>query len=278
MPAKCSGGITTITKDTADYCFETVRKHDPDRFILTLLAKAPARPALFALYAFNYEIAKTREVVTETQLGLIRLQWWRDALAALYDGKPPLKHQILEPLAAAIAEYKLPRDLFDALLYGREFDLEDRLPATLPGMVNYADYTSTPLLKLATLITGEALPEGEVQRIGTAYALAGLLRATPQHLVQRRCYLPEDLLHKQETEQYALYEGKDLEKLRPVALTVAATALEKLAGLKARKGIARLHAKAAAMYLKEIVRAGGNLYALRPPPFMALRLWWKSLF
>ncbi|MDE1152746.1 MAG: squalene/phytoene synthase family protein [Micavibrio sp.] len=278
MPEKCSGGITTITKNTADYCFETVRKHDPDRFILTLLAPASARAALLALYAFNYEIAKTREVVTETQLGLIRLQWWRDALAGVYDGKPPLKHQVLEPLAAAITQYKLPRDLFDALIYGREFDLEDRLPATLPGMVNYADYTSTPLLRLSTLITGEKTEEGAVQRIGTAYALAGLLRAAPAHLVQRRCYLPEDLLHKQQTEQYALYEGKDLDKLKPVTLAVAAIAKEKLAGLPPQKGLMRIYAKMAAMYLDEIIRAGGNVYALRPPPFMALRLWWKNLF
>ena len=40
------------------------------------------RPAahLFALYAFNLEIARVREPVSEPMPGEIRLQWWRDAL------------------------------------------------------------------------------------------------------------------------------------------------------------------------------------------------------
>ena len=53
---------------TISYCGETVRKHDPDRFLLSMFAPPESREALWALYAFNHEIAKTREVVTETQV------------------------------------------------------------------------------------------------------------------------------------------------------------------------------------------------------------------
>ena len=48
-----------------------VQRHDPDRYLLSLFAPARHRAALWALYAFNHEIAKTREVVTETTMGLI---------------------------------------------------------------------------------------------------------------------------------------------------------------------------------------------------------------
>ena len=62
------------------YCGQEVRKYDKDRFLTALFAPADRREALFALYAFNLEIAKTREVVTEPVLGQIRLQWWYDAI------------------------------------------------------------------------------------------------------------------------------------------------------------------------------------------------------
>ncbi|HTV90379.1 MAG TPA: squalene/phytoene synthase family protein, partial [Stellaceae bacterium] len=57
-----------------------VRRHDRDRYQTALLAPAEKREALFALYAFNYEIARVRETVREPMLGQIRLQWWREAI------------------------------------------------------------------------------------------------------------------------------------------------------------------------------------------------------
>src|SRR5215471_18639800 len=63
-----------------------VRRHDRDRFQTVLFAPAARREALFALYAFNYEIARVRETVTEPVLGQIRLQWWRENIAAAFEG------------------------------------------------------------------------------------------------------------------------------------------------------------------------------------------------
>jgi len=280
-PAVSSSGRTAIiTNSVLDYCGETVRKHDPDRFLLCLLVDDDCRPALFALFAFNFEIAKTREVVTETALGLIRLQWWRDALAAVYDGKPVLKHQVLEPLAAAIQRYSLPREDFEAMIYAREFDLEDRLPASLNGMMNYAEFTVAPLLKLALKICGETAEDDLIKKTATCYALIGLMRAIPLHLVQRRCYLPEDVLQNAGVNIYALYEGKDIDKLTPVVRAIAELAGLTLAGLKFPKGtkILRLHAALAKMYLTQLRKADYRVYHLAPVPLLALRLWWASKF
>lgn len=225
---------------------------------------------MLTLYAFNYEIAKTREVVTETRLGLIRLQWWRDAIAAVYDGKPVLKHEVVQPLAEAIRKYGLPRELFDSLLYAREFDLEDKLPATLEGMKNYADFTTTPLIKLALMVEGKQAAEQDIKGAATSYALAGLLRAVVAHSKQRRCYLPEDLLHKAETNQYALFEGKEFDNIKPAVKAVVEAA---------KTSSPLLPAKLAAMYLRQIEKTDYNLLSSVlqvPPPLMALRLWWAS--
>ena len=66
--------------DAFDHCEEMVRAGDKDRFLATLFAPEKYRRALHALYAFNLEIARVRELAREPMPGEIRLQWWRDAL------------------------------------------------------------------------------------------------------------------------------------------------------------------------------------------------------
>src|SRR3982750_3043368 len=98
---------------------------------------ADRREGLFALYAFNHEVAKTREVVSEPILGQIRLQWWRDGIAAAYEGSPP-RHAVLDPLAEAGARHALSRDRFDTLIEARETDLTGEPPADRAALLAYA--------------------------------------------------------------------------------------------------------------------------------------------
>lgn len=160
------------------YCAELVRKYDRDRFLLGMTASANRREALWALFAFNYEIAKTREVVSEPTLGLIRLQWWRDAIMQLYAGNI-LQHEVLTALAPAVRAYDLPRAWFDDLINARERDLENRPLGSLAELEQYADATSTSLNKLVLKVLGQEASEENIGAVSTAFALAGLLRAAP---------------------------------------------------------------------------------------------------
>src|ERR1700726_4811829 len=119
-----------------------VRRHDRDRFQTTLFAPAPQRAALCALYAFNYEIARVREIVTQPMLGQIRLQWWREVLDAAYAGTLIRQHPVAVPLSAVIREFGLSRQPFDRLVDTRERDLDDQPPATLAALEDYAEGTS----------------------------------------------------------------------------------------------------------------------------------------
>lgn len=255
------------------YCGETVRKQDPDRFLLSMFAPAAIRESLWAIYAFNHEIAKTREVVTETQLGLIRLQWWRDEIGKIYDGGAVSEHMILQPLGVAIAAYKLPRELFDSLIYAREFDLEDRQPATLEGMVKYAEFTAAPLLELSLLCHGKK--DSTVNDVAAGYALTGILRATPAYLRQRRCYLPENITPHIDD----IYAGNKIEELAGVMRVVAEEAAEILKDTAPQDVQLRLHKKLAQMYLAQIRAADFNIFSPSlkiPPALRELRLWWAS--
>lgn len=253
--------------DGLPYTGSLVRQHDPERFFLTLLAPAAVRPALWAVLAFNYEVAKTREVVSEPTLGFIRLQWWRDALTSLYAGNNPPAHEILEPLSAAIRTYDLPFDLFDAVLTGREFDLEDKIPATVVEMKDYISSTATPLVKLMLKICGESL-DGAAP-IAMAYGIAGLMRAIPFHAQQGRCFVPLEL-----GTQDDLFRDVDLRHDVMTDLHNKACS-ELVAAGSFRSKFLKRKAKATHIYLRHMNRLDYDLLDPRyaaTPPFFHVRL------
>ncbi len=65
----------------ADFCAQLVRSHDFARYASALFVPAAQRRALLAIYAFNVEISRVREQVSQPLPGEIRLQWWTDMLA-----------------------------------------------------------------------------------------------------------------------------------------------------------------------------------------------------
>jgi NADH dehydrogenase [ubiquinone] 1 alpha subcomplex assembly factor 6 len=172
-----------------------VRRHDRDRFQTALFAPAARRDALFALYAFNYEIARLRELVSEPTLGRIRLEWWRENIAAAYAGGPVRRHPVVEALTGAIREARLTRAGFDRLLAARDADFDEDPPHSLVALEDYAEATSSTLVGLALEALGVREPAAFAagRHVGIAYALAGLLRAIPFRAGTRRPIIPADL-------------------------------------------------------------------------------------
>lgn len=168
-----------------DLCADIVRRHDPDRYVASLLLPSAARPGLWALYAFNYEVARSREVVTDAPLGRIRLQWWREALdEALCPANPLFRHEILRPLAGIIHANALPAPLFHALIDAREADMDPAAVTGLSGLESYALATNLPLLDLSARLCGEDPQNPALAPVAAAYGLVGLMRAHAAHTAQ----------------------------------------------------------------------------------------------
>lgn len=191
------------------YCLDEVRRHDHDRYLTALFLPAERRSAALALYAFNLEIARTREIVSEPLLGQIRLQWWRETIEGLYAGTPR-EHPVVDALGVAIREYGLPRDGLDGLIDAREADLDDGPPPDIKALENYAAGTSGELsaLVMQTLDeTGETAMTA-ARGVGTAWAIIGLARAVGFHAQTQRIYIPEELLSEYEVERRRLFDLK----------------------------------------------------------------------
>lgn len=161
----------------ARYCAETVRRLDPERYIAALFAREPARSDLFALYAFNLELATVREQVREPMMGRMRLQWWRDVVDSLYRGGSSASAiaggtPVVRALGAAIARRGLPRALFETLIDARESDLDE----TPPDPIAYAEATGGVLAVLAVEILGVPEARDAARDAGAGWALTGLMR------------------------------------------------------------------------------------------------------
>jgi len=208
------------------YCAEQVRLHDRDRYLTALFAPDSRRDALFALYAFNLEISRVREAISERLIGEMRLQWWRDALDAIYGGSKPPAHPVAESLATAIGRHKLDCVLFNRLIDARGHDLDDEPPADLPALLGYARDTSASLVQLAlgVLEVSDDDAIAAAGDVGIAYALAGLLRAVPFHASQKRLYLPRTLYEAAGLDMGKLFGLKPNPVLPEVVQPIAAKA------------------------------------------------------
>ncbi len=257
---------------TLPYNAQTLRQQDKDRFLLSLMTPVQHRQALWALFAFNHEIAKTREIVTETQIGLIRLQWWRDAIGEIYDGKTPRDHIVIKPLAAAIKQNDLPRDLFNNLIYAREFDLEGVAPFDTDGLLNYCDFTNTPLNILALKVLDEEEDSAAIQKISINYALVGLMRALPTMLSQRRVFIPQNMMKPHNLDETALLDFNQREKLPKIVEEIIS--LADFTVTPKSKFLKRMH-KMTRLYVAQIKTDHYDVFDPNitiPPKFLALRL------
>ena len=241
-----------------------VRRHDRDRFQTALFAPAAEREALFALYAFNFEIARVRESVREPMLGHIRLQWWREAVAAAYADAPPRRHEVVEPLTVAIRARGLSREHFERLIDTRERDLDDAPPETLAALEDYAEGSSARLIRLALEALGASTPrtQAAATAIGIAYALAGLIRAMPVHARMGRRMIPDDVAAQAglDPEDYARERATPAMRCAVEAIAGAASrhldsAREMRAELPKAALPALLPARIAAMALTRLKRA-----------------------
>ena len=272
-----------MAHDPLTYCADQVRRLDHDRYLCALFAPSSDQPRLFALYAFNLEIARVREVVSEPVIGQMRLQWWRDALGEIAAGQGRA-HPVAQALAQALADRPVRAELFERLLTAREFDLGDEPPADLAALESYAADTSSALLQAGLDLLDIADPAANeaARHVGVAWSLVGLLRAVPFHARQRRLYLPSDLLAGARVDHERLFEGRAGTGLRETARQLATRAGEHLGRARAaRREVPRaaravlLPATLADVHLRRLARADYDPFApvlQRPRGGDALRL------
>lgn len=197
------------------YCGGLLRGGDPDRFLTSLFAPAAARESLFALYAFNLEIARIRQQVKEPLLGEMRLQWWREGIAGVYAVQRTPSHPVLQALGKVIAAFDLPAQRFEAMLDARSADFSRQPPATLDALETYADAVSGGLMRLAALLLarsgagqGPPIQDAAFFHAGAGCMLAGTLRSIAFHAARGQIFLPADVMRAEGVTSDMILAGK----------------------------------------------------------------------
>jgi len=222
-----------------EYCAALVREADRVRYLATLFAPAEHRDGLFALYAFNVEIAQVRDKAREPLPGEIRLQWWREMLEGTRDGEAAA-NPVAAALKTTLAQYGFIAAPLLELIDARLFDLYDEPMASLADLELYAIRTQSPLFAMAAgiLNAGKALPELATLDASVAYGIGGLLNGFARHGARRQLYVPLEILDRRGVNREDIYAGVSSEAL--------------LAALADMRAIARSHLTLAQANLKSV--------------------------
>jgi phytoene synthase len=212
--------------DEIRYCEDIARRFDRERWLCTLFAPEAARPTLLALVAFGTELGRVREQAREPHMALVRLQWWRDALAEAKAGAPRA-HPVCRALVAPLARDPALEALLGAMVDAREKDIEEWPFADLGELAAYAERSSGSLAEAMLRAAAPAAPEAGLaaaRRIGGAWALVGLLRAAPHLAAMRRCALPSAGFARLGIDQEAWFAGRAGSEAAVLARDVAQVA------------------------------------------------------
>ncbi|MGD9981069.1 MAG: phytoene/squalene synthase family protein [Hyphomonadaceae bacterium] len=172
---------------------QLVRRVDEDRWLASRFAPAFVRERLTAIYAVNYEIARTAETVHEAALGDIRLEWWRSALEEIAQGEKPRAHPALEELARTMKD-PLHATLLQEIVTARRADLDPRPFANWVAVEAYVDATAGVLMHVSAeqCAAPRAPSEAFIEAAGRAWGLTGLLRALEFWRAKGRSPLPRE--------------------------------------------------------------------------------------
>ena len=197
------------------HCGALVREADRDRYLATLFAPADKRDALMALYAFNVEISRVRDVAREPMPGEIRLQWWREVLSGERDGEAA-SHPVAAALTASLKQYAIAPDQLSAIVDAHTFDLYDDPMPTLDDLDNYAVMTQSALLDIAAAILGGGGFDVMmlIRQAGIATTVTGVLTGLARHAARRQLFVPLEVMDRHGADREDLFAGKVTDQLK----------------------------------------------------------------
>lgn len=240
-----SGGASESS--SAAFCTELVRNHDFENYASTLFAPLRCRRALLALYAFNVEIAKVRDQITQPLPGEIRLQWWTDMLAGAghggVEGNP-----VAAELLLAVRDHGLPVERLSRLIEAHQFDLYNDPMPHMTALDQYLGDTSCALFSLAARVVGHETDAMDhlAHHAGLAHGIAQVIARLGFDASRRQSFVPLQLLEQHGADPEKMFAGQDTPVLR--------------AALRALAEDARAHLKNAMAMLPDVPPDSRTVY------------------
>ncbi|WP_028345930.1 phytoene/squalene synthase family protein [Bradyrhizobium murdochi] len=206
---------TATSKESAAFCADLVRTYDFVRYASTLFLPQVQRRALLSIYAFNVEILRVREQVSQPLPGEIRLQWWTDMLEGAghggVEGNP-----VAAELLQTIAEFRLPIEPLSRLIEEHQFDLYNDPMPSMAALEGYVTDTASALFSLAARTAAQ--PSVAIDHLsrhaGLAQGMAQVIAALPLDAARRQLFVPLQLLQQHGSGMEQVFSGKQAPQAR----------------------------------------------------------------
>lgn len=256
-------------------CLRALQETDRDRYLASLLTPADRRAAVVALYAYNAELARVRDLVREPLPGEVRLQYWRDLLEGAAHGETAA-NPVAAELLRAVQIWRLPVAPLVAMADARIFDLYDDPMETTAMFEGYAGETAAALIQLSSLVLDAEAAEAASQiagHAGVALAVAGAILLMPIHRARGQVYLPTQILASVGLDRDGFLAGAYDERMTAAIQAFAGFGLDHLRKARAAGAIpkslvaAYLPATLAESVLKRAMKIGHAALStdIRPP-------------
>lgn len=165
------------------------RKFDSPSYTLQTFIPPPAKDAYLAIRALNIELARLPDLVSNSTVGALRMQFWRDNITRTFAGTPPkepvavLLHYALTGLRSRHRglSTNAMKGWFMKIINAREQYMDNRPYTSMDALESYAEntYSNLMYLTLAAVPLHSLEADHVASHIGKATGIAAVLRGLP---------------------------------------------------------------------------------------------------
>ncbi|KAF9267427.1 hypothetical protein L218DRAFT_920270 [Marasmius fiardii PR-910] len=224
-----SSGFPSRT-DYSQYCRDFVQKHDYESYLISHLFPKEFQGGYFALKAFSAELAMISDTVSNPTIGMMRMQFWKDAVKGISDGKPP-RHPIALALHDASRISSLPPYHLKRMIDARNSELQVPVHLTTESLSAHAESTSSTMLYLllSMLSLRSETFSHAASHLGVAQTISTLLRGLPFHARHGRMIIPAEITAKHGVVQEEVFrKGREARRIDDAVFEFATLANDNL--------------------------------------------------
>ncbi|MCZ6835501.1 MAG: squalene synthase HpnC [Planctomycetota bacterium] len=177
-------------------CRKLTTGHSENFSVLSMVVPPELRNDFAALYAFCRWADDLGDEISDPQMSLELLDWWRRELNLCIEGQP--RHPVFVALRSTIEKHELPIEPFDDLIKAFEQDQHVTRYDTWTQLIEYCHLSADPVGRLVLMICGEPRTDklfAMSDATCTALQLTNHWQDVSRDIKDRdRIYIPRDLI------------------------------------------------------------------------------------
>ncbi len=177
-----------------EYCERKAAQSGSSFYYSFRLLPPGRRRAITALYAFCREVDDVVDEVADPGVARMKLAWWRQEIAAAFDGVP--QHPVARALQPVVARFGLAAEHFQTVIDGMAQDLDQSRYLDFADLERYCHKVAGVVGLASAEIFGyeNDATLGYARDLGIAFQLTNIVRDVGEDARRGRIYLPQDEL------------------------------------------------------------------------------------